>query len=242
MGLFGKKGTGPPSQDPASSAADHALRGAIAGREKADPLIRAKIGGKAVAQHFIELMKSERGVHVESLLSVLGALGGFACQLSLWATAGGKFEGTGLEVAETKDGKKYFFGNSLNRVLLEDPTSIWGLTGGMAQHLGAKSLPDIPDIIRRAATSLGTEAFGVPIVPDAHKAHDLPINYVRHIWPTIAPKIKVLCGSGQDLPMIFGFAIQNVMEMGKETIDPGLAARIVMESAIPMSKVDPTSI
>jgi len=39
-------------------------------------------------------------------------------------------------------------------------------------------------------------------------------------------------------PVLLGIAIQQAMYLGKGIIDPGLAVSIVMESAVPMSKVD----
>jgi hypothetical protein len=38
--------------------------------------------------------------------------------------------------------------------------------------------------------------------------------------------------------MVFAIAIQKAILMGKDVIDPTLAGTIVMECAVPMSKVD----
>ncbi len=50
-----------------------------------DPLIGAKIGGKELAQRMIAAMKTERGVHIESILGALGSIAGYACQASVRA-------------------------------------------------------------------------------------------------------------------------------------------------------------
>jgi hypothetical protein len=48
----------------------------------------------------------------------------------------------------------------------------------------------------------------------------------------------LFCPNPVDWPILYSLAIQEAIYAGKEAIEPGLAFRIVMESAIPMSKVD----
>jgi hypothetical protein len=41
---------------------------------------------------------------------------------------------------------------------------------------------------------------------------------------------------------VIAVSAQKVIVMAKGTLDPALAAKIVMESAIPMAKVDPAKV
>jgi hypothetical protein len=50
-----------------------------------DPLIGAKVGGKELAARLIEAMKTDRGVHAESLMCAAGALAGYSCQAAVRA-------------------------------------------------------------------------------------------------------------------------------------------------------------
>jgi hypothetical protein len=50
--------------------------------------------------------------------------------------------------------------------------------------------------------------------------------------------VKQFCQSPSEWSILFGLAIQDIIEMGKEAIAPDIALSIVMESAIPMSKID----
>ncbi len=68
-----------PSRDP--------LDEAIAARRGQDPLVGAKIGAEEVSRRLLKAMATDRGVHVESLLAVCGALAGYAWQASLRARA-----------------------------------------------------------------------------------------------------------------------------------------------------------
>jgi hypothetical protein len=54
----------------------------------------------------------------------------------------------------------------------------------------------------------------------------------------LAPTFKKFCPDPEQWPILMGLSIQEVIEMAKNVIDPCLALQIVMESSIPMSKVE----
>lgn len=225
-----------PELDPKTAALILAIRE----RSKEDPLVGAKLGAKEVFQRLLNCMKNERGVHIESLLCTLGSLAGYSCQASLRAQASAKGmpETAALQTIGTKNGKQYFFGDPLNNAIAGSQYSVWGLAGGAAQHAGAKELPDLNEIFQHTSSVVGGDQFGIPRVPDNHKASDTPINYLKSIWPSLFPTVKLFCPNPVDWPILYGLAIQEAIDAGKNAIDPGLALKIVMESAIPMSKVD----
>lgn len=225
-----------PQLDPKTAALIHAIRG----RSKEDPLIGAKLGAKEMFQRLLNGMKNEKGVHIESLLCALGALAGYSCQASLraQALAKGMPETAAFQTVGTKDGKHYFFGDPLNNALAGSQHSVWGLAGGAAQHAGARELPDLNEIFQHTSSALGGDQFGIPRVPENHRASDTPINYLKAMWPTFFPTVKLFCPNPVDWPILYGLAIQEAIDAGKNAIDPTLALKIVMESAIPMSKVD----
>lgn len=115
---------------------------------------------------------------------------------------------------------------------------MWSIVGGAAQHAGAKELPDLKEIFQHTASVLGSNQFGIPRRPENHRPGDLPINYLKAIWPQLFPTIKLFCPNPVHWPVLYSLAIQEAIYAGKNAIEPGLAFRIVMESAIPMSKVD----
>lgn len=221
------------------------LLAAIQLKKKEDPLIGLKIGAKEVNDRLIQALKGNKGVHVESLLTVLGSLAGFACQTAARdevSSAGNAAETGSLMLVDGADGKKYFFGNAINKPLAVDKYSVWALTAGTAAHLGAKELPDLNEMFTRVSKTIGTSEFGVPELPEGHGAGDLPLNYLKVIWPSLVAVVDKFCDRIAERPILFGLAIQNIIEMGKDSIAPDLAAKVVMESAIPMSKVDPRAL
>src|SRR3989344_4962863 len=140
-----------------------------------------------------------------------------------------------------KDAKGYYFGDPLNNLLAGDQHSVWSVVGGAAQHAGASEFPDLNEIFQHTSTVLGSDQFGVPRMPDGKNAGDLPASYLKALWPHLFPTVKLLCPDPARWPLLFGLAVQEAVYAGKEAIDPGVAFRIVMESAVPMSKIDLSS-
>jgi len=212
----------------------------IALRSKEDPLIGAKIGSKEVTQRLLAGMKTERGVHVESLLCALGSVSGYACQAAVRAQAAAKglAETAPFICASAQEGDNYYFGDALNRPLAESQYSVWSLAGGGAQAAGCTELPDMHEMFKHVTDSIGKPTFGLPRTPDTNKPGDTPINYVRSLWPALRPLVVKFCPNPEHWPVLLGLSAQEAIIMGKGVIDPGLAFRIVMESAIPMSKVE----
>jgi len=219
---------------------EDALMAAIAKQKQVDPLVGAKIGGKEVVGRLLSAMKDDKGVHVESLFCALGALAGYACQASLrgQAIVRGVDPNAPFNIVNTADGKTYFFGDPLNGALAEEGLSVWALAAGAARHHGATSLPDINEIFQRTASALGTEQFGVPRAIPGHAAGALPAAYLRSLWPALLPIVKKLAGDPVLWPLTYAFAIQEAMAMAKDTLAPHIALTIAMEAAIPMSKVE----
>ncbi|MBC7755966.1 MAG: hypothetical protein H7Z20_04830, partial [Bdellovibrio sp.] len=128
-----------------------AVHRAIADQKKDDPLIGVKIGAKEINHRIIEALKKvdSKGVHVGSLLTILGSLAGYSCQMVARIKLGelakdNKVTDVDLvHVVGTADKKKFFYGDSINKPLAKDKYSIWSMAAGAAQHNGCKEFPDI---------------------------------------------------------------------------------------------------
>lgn len=217
-----------------------ALRQAVEQKRAEDPLLGAKMGGKAVYQRLLAAMAMEQGVHAESVLCALGALAGYACQASLrrLAVDGGVQAQTPFQMKTTPDGRHYFTGEPLDQVLFDGKYSLWRLVAEIGRQAGCKRLPDIAEIRKHVADSIGTEAFGVPRLPIAHRPYDMPVRYLEAYWPVVQPIAQQLCQMPAEWPLLFSLAVQEVIDAGGEVIDAETAVKIVMESAVPMAIVD----
>ena len=219
----------------------NSLLRAINNEKKTDPLIGAKVGAKEIIQQLLHLLRDNKGIHSESMLAVLGTLAGYACQASVRQefVANQKLPEEGIFVVATgTDGKNYYFGDYLNKPLAENQYSVWSLAAGAAQSLGASQLVDLADISKYVTTTVGTETFGVPRIPLERKPSHLPKDYLKYFWSTLHPIVIKFCPEPHNWPILYGFAIQEAMVLIKDVIKPNDALLIVMECAVPMSKID----
>ncbi|MGM3277355.1 hypothetical protein [Ralstonia sp. 24A2] len=255
--LFGKKpATGEPARaaqpeataapsaatpDAQPAEAEHpaiaAMLRTIADKLPEDPLVGAKIASKEIYHSTMKALQNERGVHVETLFTALGALAGFACQMGLRAEYAARSETPPFVVIQGVDGHVFFFGDILNAPLAETQYSVWSLVAGQAQNLGAASLPDLGETFTHVSKTCGTEGFGVPRYPGEGRSNDLPVRLLQVFWPHLQPRVSKFCMTPTTWHIAYGLAIQEAMAMAKSAINPGAAATIVMECAIPMSKI-----
>jgi hypothetical protein len=234
----------PERKEPSLSAEDAArekrreiMRMTIDRQKATDPLVGAKVTGKDIVTNLMAAMKDQSGrVHVETILTAVGALAGFACQASVFAKCINEKSDVPVMVVEAKDGRKLLYGDALNAPLASNKYSIWSLAAGAAQSLGAP-LPDLHAMFADCSAAIGTEKFGVPTYQGAAPAADLPINFLKALWPTYFPMFQKYGIDPDDWPIAVGLAAQDIILQGKDVIDPTAAVRIVMESAIPMSKI-----
>ncbi len=220
---------------------EDALLRAINNRKAEDPLVGLKIGSKEILQRLLESLKGDKGVHVESLLGIVGSLAGYSCHAACreeFVETSKMSEKEAFTVFSCKDGKNYYFGDLPNKPLVEDKFSVWGLVAGTTQHLGGE-LYDVNSTFSNVAGAMGSKHFGIPQVPDQHKPGDLPLNYVRDLWPVLLPIIDKFCTRPLERPILLGLVAQQVVEMGKDVIEPSMASKLVMECAAPMAKIGP---
>jgi hypothetical protein len=227
---------------------DHALKmeaallEVIARQKASDPLIGAKVAGREVLNRLMKAMTDAKGIHVESLFTALGALGGFSCQMGIRQECENRnIKELPFTVVTTKDGKNLFYGDQLNAPLLESQNSIWSLCATVAEKLGGP-LPDLREIVQHVTKVAGTPEFGRPRIPTGNRPGDLPINYARYFWLPLLPVLRKFCGSSQEWHIAIGIAAQEAINLAKSAINPGAAVTIIMESAIPLSKIDPRDV
>lgn len=204
-----------------------------------DPLIGAKVVGKELALQLIDAMQAEHGVHVESLMCAAGALAGYACQAAVRADnlARGNHELGGLSLATVTDGRQFIFGDALNKPLVESDVSVFAVAAGGAQACGCNRFPDLNAVFEHVVSTVGHPEFGVPRLPAGHVVHELPQTYLQRFWPKFSPMLERFCPNPDHWPIAWALAIQHLIAQTQKALDPCVALQVVMESAIPMSKV-----
>lgn len=148
-------------------------------------------------------LKTDRGVHVETLLTAVGALAGFSAQHAIWESVvkpgklpahGGKNPADGaFVVAEGRNGEAYYFGDLLNSYLVPEQANygppaeltLYSFVSAAVVSAGAKQLDraERDAIFANAARTVGGPDFGVPRLPDDHRPLLMPREALNRLWP-----------------------------------------------------------
>jgi len=223
----------------------------------------SKTGHRAIGDIGVGLMnslKSARGIHSETLLTVIGALAGFAAQNAALNVITSGIAATGksrsLAVVSTKTGEIFLFGDAINSFLFPEEGSVLPLAAlifGAAVEAGVAEadLPNLGEMAAHVATVVGSAAeFGKLRVRPGVEPHFQPLAALNKFWPDTRdmlarPPVKLLFGrresSLQEIhwPIVLGLIASQYIAMTKQTLNPSIGAAIVMESAVITSKIDP---
>jgi hypothetical protein len=221
------------------------LKGGLPGTNK--EYDAQKASDDLIRMLFAEL-GDQSGAHVETALVTLGALAGFSVQMSLREAVvkpGKLREDEVFVTAHTEEGETFYLGDLPNEGLFGGQPgviSIFGLVAGGAQSAGAKEPPDAEEIATYVTGTIGTDKFGVPRVPAEHMPHTPAIDLLNNFWNPIRNYLVISVQVPLHWPMVLALCAQKVIIMTKDALDPALASKLVMETAVAMAKIDPAKV
>jgi hypothetical protein len=197
------------------------------------------------------------GIHAETYISAVGAIAGYAAQRTLFA-ASPPVMGANINRVSVKSGEQYWFGDSLNYMLVprteaDASRCVWPAAAGGAVGAGLlpQQLPKLDAMFKHVTSTIGGANEGKSSVPDRHQAQLRAGDLLKTVWP-----LALTCFSGKfpDGKHDFGAApvawwsaiaarasgrpIQNV----KGVLPPDIALTLLMESAIYCSKLDQSTV
>jgi hypothetical protein len=247
---FGRRATPPGATSQGNAGQGNAGQG-NAGQANAAPTAAAPAPeikndvSKDIVDWLMVELRDGRGIHCETMLTVLGALAGFAAQQSVWSAtmAAGIMPQQAFTVMRTKSGESFYFNEAVNQLLAsttKGTPSVWQLVAEVAQAAGAQQLPDLMGMFKHTSSVLGSDQFGVPRLPQRHMPRYLPREALNRFWP----KARALMEHTKPelWPMWLSIAAAKTIMIMKDACAPELACTIVMEAAVPMSKVDPATV
>jgi hypothetical protein len=223
-------------------AAIASMKALVAQHAHSDPHIHLKVTAQVLHKIILTPLNSEKGVHVDTALGVFGALAGFAAVHTAWRRVNAGTiapSAANWTTVDTNDGSRYYFGDAINGPLLMAQSSLGQLVFGKAAALGATMMPDVTEMVRHVMSTVGGPSFGVPRFPPGHNMHGSPQETVRALWPRVLKIMAAFAKSEDEYVLMLTIAILEVMAMARGAIEPDIAAKIVLECAIPMSHVDP---
>ena len=175
-----------------------------------DDEIVANLALGSLRESLLMWLKTERGVHAETLLVSIGALAGFAAQTAALERARRReiplAPGSDVTISNedlskhlrksglllnltTKSGEVLHLGDLLNGYLVPQATSeaytLWGLAAAAAIGVGVQpaELPDYHAMFQHVVESMDTPEFGIAQVAKEHRPHITPRQALDIFWP-----------------------------------------------------------
>jgi hypothetical protein len=222
--------------------------------------IRGNLAMGNLHNALLQWLKSDRGVHVETLAAAAGVLTGFAAQGAALAdgadatSQAGAVPGAAIVLLGTKSGERFLSGDWINKYLLEGRLTLWSFATAKAMEAGVlqADLPDIRDIVSHVVGTVGGDDFGVVRVAKEHQPQIRSRELLKVLWPRMIqvmqlPLPDAIKDSEPPLepiywPVIAGIVAAAFIVQAKGTLDPRLSYTILMESAVAASKYDPETI
>ncbi|MCR4669891.1 MAG: hypothetical protein K5643_01730 [Saccharofermentans sp.] len=200
------------------------------GQYETDEEIMKRLSSEA--GHIIELIKSyfrtPRGVDLTNALIFSASLAGHACHQAV-KKGGGTFE-----VVTDKAGRNYYFGDDVNKYLLESNLNVLGCFAAVTET----PYEEVISIIRSFAEHVGDDDLTVC----GFNPKSL-YEQVHSCWKGIFDNMtSKYCKDPSEWPVLFGIVVQNFLIM---SLDAGAskeeAGRIAIECAVAVSKMDKDS-
>ena len=194
--------------------------------ETEEHLLKRLSGHAGNALHmFKAYFNTPNGIDIRRALIFTAALAGHACHQAVKAEKGS------FAVATTKDGKRFYFGDDLNRYLLEGRLSVANFIFAASDI----SQDDVLAIISGFAKHIGEENLTVC-------GYDPKSLYeqVNSCWEGIFVNMTSRsCKAPAEWPILYGIVLQNIM---LTAIDAGApkdeVGKIAVECAVAISKMD----
>ncbi len=240
--IFGRKGPSDP-QPPAAPMDGRAWAQELFKRnEQPGSLGYGQSIGLRLFDEAYHAMKDERGVRIEDIVAMLASVGGHLSLMAVLTALRDEKLGPddiGMVVIRGHDGNIYYFGDAPNWILCESPHSLVSLLFGAAHEHGAPvSIETLHEEMKLVAQRAGTPQFLELDLPAEHQV-DTPLNWARIFTPQVTNAIKT--GGTPDFwaPTVIGFALQQAIDAGRQSLDPMMITRIALGCALRAAKIDP---
>lgn len=240
--VFGRKGLGQAPQPPSPPIDGRQwVIDALAPTDQPGSMEQAHARGLQLFDAAYQSMKSARGVRIEDMAAMLGSVGGALCLaavLERLEEARLTPQDIGMVMMRGDDGRTYYFGDAPNWLLCEAPYSLISLLFGAAHGSGAPvSIDMLHDEMRITAARAGKPGFLTLELPAQHEV-DSPANWARSFLPFVRRSVMGGLAPAVRLPIVVGFALQQAIDVGRQSLDPMTIANIAMKCALRASKLD----
>ena len=201
-----------------------------------DKTIISRLGKNA--GHIIYMLKSVLSTHENSinwkLLAHASGLAGYACHKAVVENH------EEFVLLGTNNGKKYYFGDSVNKYLLENKLSVLCFINGAYNYIcPGKELPDASTTIKRAVSVVGDDKYKIW---DRYLPEEV-FKAIKECWDGIFENMtSKYCKNPSEWPILFGIVLQNIMLGEMKFSNPENIYSAVLECTLFVSKMDVDSL
>ena len=194
---------------------------------ESDEMVMKRLCGDA--GHIVEMLKhvftNQRGCDIRMALLFASGLAGYACHQAV------KEEKGVFQVVKTNTGKKYYFGDDVNKYLLESPNSVVSLCNAVVGLPEEKVLA----MVASFAENCGKEDMLICGF-DPKTLY----NQIRQCWEGIYGNMtSKYCKAPSEYPLLFGIVLQNILTLSVKAGAPkGDAGAIAVEVVNAIAKMD----
>ena len=177
---------------------------------------------------FLAKFSRKSSIDMNRALVFSAAFAGHACHRAAK-------EGKGnYAVVTTKDGKNFYFGDSVNRYLLENRLSVVNFILAASEI----STEDVLSIVAEFASMIGSEDLSV-CGYEPRSVYEAVSQCWEDIFDDMTSKY---CDSPEEWPILFGIVLHTILQMAIDAGKPKEeSGRIAVECALALSRMDKDS-
>lgn len=190
---------------------------------------RLKEGAGHIINMFKSVFNTPIGMDGRRALTFTAAIAGYACHQAVKAEHGT------FAVVTTNDGRNFYFGDDLNKYLLENNMNVVGFFTAVS-GIGHET---VLQIVKDCALAVGKDQHTV-----CGFNPNILYKEISECWDGIFENMTSrFCEKPSEWPVLFGIVAQNILIM---SIDGGApkdeASMVAIDSAVYMSKMDCDSV
>ena len=213
--------------DQEASPALAQMKAAVENAKENNPFVVYEATGNDLVYAIFDIAKNDEGVHLEKALGIVGALAGYSCAMSAGLSAEQQ-EAPKDPLAHAKRIDQLVFGSN---------SSLYRVWQSKAVFLGETKTLDFQELVSRHTASIGTPEFGVPQLPVGRFLEEKPLTLLLEHWKDLVIILNRYDEHYAGWPISWAAAGAQLMEMGQSAIPAGEALKILLEYAVPMSRV-----
>lgn len=202
-------------------------------KRKSDPFIGAKIAGEEIYINLIEALKTENGVHAETLLAIIGALGGHECINSFFLALRSVVSDNSPEktkekgaaglldilMVETDHGETFIMGDRIGNIFMS-----FYCTAANDNTINTSVLSELST---KVASQIGNDDYWKTSFNDY--IPESPKKLLDMFEGKFENSLKLYCFSPQERMIAFAVAAQKTVQQAKKIMDKQRALDIIAD-------------